>query len=202
LLDILTKAREYNEDIYPVFEQWLAKQREPISFLTMQETRKFIESGDLPPAVEIEQRKVIAFVYRNEGGHSYISSGEQARRDAKKLEKIAGSNLNTTHKVIKGVTVNRGTYTGKVRVVKDFREFKKIKPGEVVVTTTTRPDYNQYIMKAGAIVGDERSLMSHTAIVAREFKIPCIVGTKVATQVLKDGDMVKVDAGKGEVTKL
>ena len=56
--------------------------------------------------------------------------------------------------------------------------------------------------KAGAIVTDEGGLTSHAAIVSRELKIPCIVGTKIATKILKDGDIVEVDAKKGIVRKI
>ena len=56
--------------------------------------------------------------------------------------------------------------------------------------------------KAGAIVTDEGGLTSHAAIVSRELKIPCIVGTKIATKILKDGDIVEVDAENGIVRKI
>lgn len=56
--------------------------------------------------------------------------------------------------------------------------------------------------KAGAIVTDEGGILFHAAVVSRELSIPCIIGTKIATQVLKDGDLVEVDAEKGIVKKL
>jgi len=66
----------------------------------------------------------------------------------------------------------------------------------------TTPYFNQALKKASAIVTDEGGVTCHAAIFARELGIPCIVGTKVATQVLKDGDKVEVDANKGIVKKL
>ena len=63
----------------------------------------------------------------------------------------------------------------------------------------TVPYFEQVLTRAAAIVTDEGGITVHAAIFAREFKIPCIVGTKIATQILKDGDWVEVDANKGVV---
>jgi pyruvate,water dikinase len=63
----------------------------------------------------------------------------------------------------------------------------------------TNPQMMPLIKDAGAIVTDEGGLTCHAAIISREMKIPCVVGTKVATRVLKDGDLVEVDAEKGVV---
>jgi len=63
----------------------------------------------------------------------------------------------------------------------------------------TRPEYTGIMKKAKAIVTDEGGITCHAAIVAREMKKPCIIGTKVATQVLHDGDLVEVDADRGVV---
>ncbi len=67
---------------------------------------------------------------------------------------------------------------------------------------STSPEYIDAIRRAGAIVTDVGGLTSHAAIVSRELNIPCIVGTKIATTVLKDGDLVEVDATNGVVRKL
>lgn len=63
----------------------------------------------------------------------------------------------------------------------------------------TTPDCIIAIHKASAIVTDEGDVLSHASIVSREFGIPCVIGTKIATKVLKDGDIVKVDAKNGIV---
>ena len=66
----------------------------------------------------------------------------------------------------------------------------------------TRPTTLVVCQKASAIITDEGGIVSHAAIIARELKIPCIVGTKIATKILKDGDLVEVDADQGVVTIL
>ena len=66
----------------------------------------------------------------------------------------------------------------------------------------TFPNFISAMEKAAAFVTDEGGILCHAAIVAREMKKPCIIGTKIATQVLKDGELVEVDASKGIVRKL
>lgn len=100
---------------------------------------------------------------------------------------------------VKGVPASRGKVIGVVKVVLEQRDFEKLQEGDVLVAEMTRPDFVALMKKSAAIITDEGSLTSHAAIVSRELGIPCIVGTKVATQVLKDGDIVEVDAEKGIV---
>ena len=98
------------------------------------------------------------------------------------------------------------TQTGKargiVRILKTYHDIKKFKTGEILVANTTHPNYLPAMQKAAAFVTNEGGIVSHASIVARELKKPCIVGTKVATQVLKDGDVVEVDAERGVVRKV
>ena len=75
----------------------------------------------------------------------------------------------------------------------------KFQNGEVLVTGMTDPNFTDLMKKAAAIVTDGGGMLSHAAIVARELKTACVIGTKIATQVLKDGDFVEVDANIGVV---
>lgn len=75
----------------------------------------------------------------------------------------------------------------------------KMKEGNILVAMATNPTFVPVMRKAGAIVTDMGGLTCHAAIVSREWGIPCVVGTKIATKVLKDGDLVEVDANKGIV---
>ncbi len=102
--------------------------------------------------------------------------------------------------IFSGTAAFSGKNEGKVKVIFDpFSDIKKFKKGDILVAPMTTPEYIQLIKKAGAIITDEGGLLCHAAIVAREFKKPCIIGTKIATRVLKDGDLVEVDANKGVV---
>jgi phosphohistidine swiveling domain-containing protein len=73
----------------------------------------------------------------------------------------------------------------------------EFQPGEILLAPMTSPEYVFAMRKAAAVITDAGGLTSHAAIVSRELGIPCIVGTKVATKVFKDGDRVEVDITKG-----
>jgi phosphohistidine swiveling domain-containing protein len=100
-----------------------------------------------------------------------------------------------------GMIASRGRARGRVVVIinpasKDAEHMRK---GDILVAPMTRPDFVMLMKKAGAIVTDEGGISSHAAIVSRELGVPCIIGTKNATQVLKNGDEVEVDAKEGIV---
>ena len=100
---------------------------------------------------------------------------------------------------IKGQVGNKGKYTGPARIIMNYHDFSKMQTGDVLVSTMTTPDFVVLMHKAGAIVTDIGGMLCHAAIVSREINKPCIIGTKFATQILKDGDLVEVDAEKGVV---
>ena len=102
-------------------------------------------------------------------------------------------------RTVVGSVASGGTVSGRVKVVRKLLEMNKVNVGDVLVTRMTTPDYVVAMRKAVAIVTDEGGITCHAAIVSREFGIPCIVGTKNATQILNDNDWVEVDAEKGVV---
>jgi len=107
--------------------------------------------------------------------------------------------------LIQGTVASKGPksiYRGKVKVILSPQENKKIKQNEFLVATMTTPDYIAAMRKAVGFITDEGGVTCHAAIVAREMKKPCIIGTKIATKVLKDGDLVEVDANKGVIRKI
>ena len=101
-----------------------------------------------------------------------------------------------------GTVASKGIARGIVRVVRKTHDLVNVMKGDVLVASMTRPEMVTAMEKACAIVTDEGGLACHAAIVSRELGIPCIIGTKVATAVLKDGDEVEVDAEKGTVKKI
>ncbi len=111
-----------------------------------------------------------------------------------------GSENNENLKVIKGVCSSPGKARGIVKVCAGSAEAtKKITKGDVLVTGMTLPDYVPAMKKAAAIVTDEGGITCHAAIISRELGIPCITSTKIASEVLKDGMIVEVDADNGMV---
>ena len=111
------------------------------------------------------------------------------------LEKIESKDL----KEFSGQIAYRGKIEGIVKIIKNKEQFSKFEIGDVLVASMTTPDFISILKKASAFVTDEGGITCHASIVARELKKPCIIGTKIATKVLKDGDLVEVDAEKGIV---
>ncbi len=108
------------------------------------------------------------------------------------------------NKELFGTVVSKGKVQGRVTLLLHNKKnlnkvVKAFKKGSVLVTEMTRPDSIMACKKANAIITDEGGITCHAAIISREFKIPCVVGTKIATKVLKDGDLVEVDADKGVI---
>jgi len=103
-------------------------------------------------------------------------------------------------KEIKGLGVFLGKAKAKVKVCSGAKEaLTKVKKGDILVCGMTLPDYVPAMKKSAVIITDEGGITCHAAIISRELEIPCIVGTRIATQVLKDGDLVEVDAERGIV---
>ena len=104
--------------------------------------------------------------------------------------------------VVRGLAVNTGIYEGTARLVSSPAEFNHLQPGDVLVTRMTSPYFNVVLPLLGAIVTDRGGQLSHAAIVAREYGIPGIVGTREATARIPDGARVRVDGSTGEVRLL
>jgi len=103
---------------------------------------------------------------------------------------------------INGIPACKGKVKGIVKIINKISELTKLKKGDILITNETTPDFMVGIRKAKGIVTNIGGITSHAAIVSRELGIPCIIGTKIATKVFKDGDLVEVDANKGVVRKI
>jgi pyruvate,water dikinase len=104
--------------------------------------------------------------------------------------------------LLRGLAASRGVYEGTARLVSGPSDFNRIVQGDVLVTMSTTEAFNILLPLLGAIVTDSGGLLSHSAIVAREYGIPGVVGTREATERIADGARVRVDGDAGEVTVL
>ena len=104
--------------------------------------------------------------------------------------------------ILKGTPASPGIANGKVRIILDPSDCSLMKIDEILVTEMTNPLFVLAIQKTKAIVTDIGGLTSHAAIVSRELGIPCVVNTKKATKVLKNGMKIKVDGKKGIVYEI
>ncbi len=103
---------------------------------------------------------------------------------------------------IKGDSASPGKVHGRVKIILNPKELGKVEKGDILVANMTTPEYVAAMGKSAAIVTDRGGVLCHAAIVSREMGIPCVIGTRIATKVLKDGDLVEVDANKGIVRKI
>lgn len=98
---------------------------------------------------------------------------------------------------IRGIAASAGQYTGTVRIVRDESQFGSIRKGDVLVCPITTPAWSVLFPSIGALVTDSGGILSHSAIIAREYGIPSIVATGNATALLRDGQTVTVDGAGG-----
>ena len=117
-----------------------------------------------------------------------------------KAESSGSTSVAEAEIVLKGLPASPGVYGGKAKVVLSPEEAaKEIQKGDILVTKMTNPDWVPYMRVAGAIVTDEGGMTCHAAIVSRELGIPCIVGAREATKLMKSGETYTVDARSGVI---
>ena len=115
---------------------------------------------------------------------------------------FGSSEAQHAEKVLFGIAASKGVYEGPARRVSGPSEFGRITKGDVLITESTTEAFTILLPLLGGIVTDNGGLLSHAAIVAREYGIPGVVGTREATERIADGEMVRVDGDAGEVTVL
>ena len=117
-------------------------------------------------------------------------------------EMFQGSQEEHEGDVLRGLAASPGVYEGPARRVSGPEEFGRITQGDVLVTESTSEAFNILLPLLGAIVTDSGGLLSHAAIVAREYGIPGVVGTRDGTDHITDGERVRVDGDTGRVAVL
>lgn len=182
--------------------------REMMNYLTAEEVafaaNKTFSAQDLDSVVK--QRKKQGYVYAClKDGSRVIDNHEEIKKISAFFKKLAEAEIkNLAADSIAGqAAYDPGQpVRGRVVIIGDKNELNKKADriaGNILVTIQTTPHFVPYLKDAKAIVTDEGGITCHAAIVSRELKIPCVIGTKIATQVLKDGDEVEVDAAHGKV---
>ncbi len=165
-----------------------------VRFMTSEEIKEALFSQKINKE-EIRSRVKFSLYYTAKDTEIYYS-GHEAEQIAKKyIQKIDNQKVVE----LKGQCGCRGQAKGAVRIVNVIRDMAKMKKGDILVSISTQPDLLPAMKKAAAFVTDQGGVTSHAAIVAREMNVPCVIATRIATKVLKDGDLVEVDADKGIV---
>jgi phosphohistidine swiveling domain-containing protein len=201
----LSEARLYVEHLYSESEKvlhgfaetWSTKSGytpEELLCCSFSEIERYLESGEFPEhAVLQDRQKQMVCTGENES----VTVGNS--QESASLEQQLTQKQDVTE--IRGTSAFKGKATGTVRVVFNPHAVQTFNEGDILVTGMTRPDYLPLMQKAAAIITDTGGLLCHAAIVARELKKTCIIGTKIATSTLENGDSVEVDADNGIVTR-
>lgn len=149
----------------------------------------------LPGKKEMEKRvQNYAMVVKN-GATSLITDGEKI----KKIAKIYEMHLEKVEIIHGRVACLGGVIKGRAKICLDKSEIGKVKSGDILVANFTTPDFIPAMEKAAAIVADQGGLSSHAAIVSRELGVPCVMATKNGTRVIRENDLIEVNAKTGVV---
>jgi phosphohistidine swiveling domain-containing protein len=180
------------------------------------EMRALLSGADAPSADELSKRSAYRAAHSSKEAPSVLgtppppdpsglppAAGRMMRATGIALQALFGSSEapHEKHK-LRGLAASRGVYEGPARRIFHPSEFDRIVQGDVLVTESTTEAFNILLPLLGAIVTDSGGLLSHSAIVAREYGIPGVVGTREATERIADGVRVRVDGDAGEVEVL
>jgi len=181
------------------------------------EMRALLSGADGPSADELSKRSAYRAAHSSKEAPPVLgtpppppdlsglppAAGRMMRATGIALHALFGSSEapHEKHK-LRGLAASRGVYEGPARRISHPSEFDRIVRGDVLVTESTTEAFNILLPLLGAIVTDSGGLLSHSAIVAREYGIPGVVGTREATERIADGARVRVDGDAGEVEVL
>jgi pyruvate,water dikinase len=177
---------------------WLA-QPDDFFFLVVEEVEAVLAGGDpqiagldLPRLVS-ERRSAYRFWFDQPMPDVLDANGQPVAFQAASEQSEEGT-------VLMGLAASRGQITGVARVVLTPQEAAHIRPGEILVTRATDPGWTPVFSVIGAAVIEIGSTLSHAAIVAREYGLPAVVNIPQATQIIRDGQTIRVDGNRGRVT--
>ncbi len=171
--------------------------------LTVEELLGAVEgaavTGDLKALVRLRQAEWDAQVKRPDPPERFSARGAHVVGVASlSAQAQAPAEAGETRK---GLACCKGVVTAKVRVIEDPR-VEALSPGEILVARHTDPGWIAVFANAAGVIAERGSLLSHSAIVAREMGVPCVVSLKGVTQWLRTGDVVRLDGGAGTVERI
>ncbi len=190
--DVIYRAGYKARNLFYEIAERAVLDKQLVIYLTCDEIVKLAEDGKSPVSLEeLKKRKESCTTVTIDSKYLVYSG----KKWTEKFRKAAGNYLGgeagePVSAVVKGNVAFRGKVTGKVKIVLDVNDIDKVEKGNVLVAVMTFPHFIAAMEKACAFVTDEGGILCHAAIVSREMRKPCIIGTKFATKVFKDGDFV------------
>lgn len=185
---------------------------------SLDEMRALVSGTGGPSADELAKRAAYRATYTAKDAPAHLGPPAPPPPDLTKLPPLVGRLMRATfialghvfgsseakneERVLYGLAASKGLYEGPARRVSSPSDFGRIAKGDVLVTESTTEAFNILLPLLGGVVTDNGGLLSHAAIVSREYGIPGVVGTRDATDRITDGLLVRVDGDAGEVTIL
>jgi len=167
------------------------------SYFTTTELGNMFKNKEYPSKEEIEKRKKGCAFYKSfDKTQIFFYENNFSTKIRINLQDL--KNLNE----VKGISAYKGCVKGRVCIINRMNDMKKFQEGDVIISINSNPSLMPVLSKCKGIVTNEGGLICHAAVIARELNIPCIIGTKVATRIFHDGDMVEVNADKGIIKKI
>jgi len=194
------KSRYYSRFLFDEIGKRISLDRKSIGYLTPNEIQVCLLGKKKPNLNTVRIRKDY-YIQELMGKKIKILTGAETLNKEKLIMQSVNSKV-INKRIVKGMGACPGKVRGRVRQIKDISKTSSFQPNEILVTIMTTPEVVPAMKKAAAIVTDEGGLTCHAAIVSRELNVPCVVGTKFATKIFKNGDFIEVDAAKGIVKKL
>lgn len=195
---IISQERLYARKLYTEIARRLNLSSTEVPYLMRDELISAIRGeASVIDTQAIRDRMEMFIVSRDENGVEIIT-GDSAE---KIISKELSGHESPKENLLKGVCASPGKASGKAKIVLGVQDASKVESGDILIAIQTTPDLLGAMKKSAAVVTEEGGLLCHAAIVSRELKIPCIVGVKKATDILKDGDLVEMDADVGSLKK-
>jgi phosphoenolpyruvate synthase/pyruvate phosphate dikinase len=168
------------------------------AYMKRQELLAFLKTGKIDKAKLKQRTKNYLLITKD------LKSKEYKLADISQVLKteLAHLKIDTQTKIITGQAACLGTARGQAVIVLSQKDYHKIKAGDILVTTMTKPDIMPYLKKVKGIVTNDGGALSHASIISREMKIPCLTGTKYATDIIKDGENLLLEVAKGVINRL
>ncbi|TKJ17816.1 hypothetical protein CEE44_04800 [Candidatus Woesearchaeota archaeon B3_Woes] len=191
------KSKSYWVDLWEFLSKEFKKylKEELVESMSLEEIKNLLQCKEIDMDIVKKRHQAHFYTLKTK---KYLLGDEALA----KMKEIFEEESYSEAKELKGTIANKGFAKGEAKIVLTKEDFSKVKKGDVIVASMTNVLYVPILGRCSAIVTNEGGQTTHAAIISREMKKPCIIGTKIATKVLKDGDLIEVDANKGIVRKL
>lgn len=193
--DLRRKHAESWQLLFKKIAEHFDVEKDDLGYLMLDELEEALVSNTLPREKITRRKEGVMILWDGE-----MVIQEEIPEEYQRI--IAKVEADSPRQEVRGLVAYPGKVRGVARIVRSHHELQRVAPGDILIANTTHPDFLPVMQKVVAFVTNEGGLSSHAAIVAREMKKPCIVGTGNATSVFKDGDLLEVDAEQGVVKRV